>query len=180
MVLWAEWAWLGSPHLGPLMRLDGRESEWTPGVGDEQGGLAWCDSWGRKDSDTTERLNWTELRRSWSDGPWGGRRLRLQSPAHPRWHLSARGWPLPWCAWAAVHQPSVSVFLPSAPQCGWVDYVAEWWPWGSENDYLVAGSPTASIRETLEGSIRLLETQLQKSGRHFYHIQTIIKRCAFI
>ena len=38
--------------------LDGRESEWTPGVGDGQGGLACCDSWGRKESDTTERLNW--------------------------------------------------------------------------------------------------------------------------
>ena len=41
--------------------LDGRESEWTPGVGDGQGGLACFDSWGRKESDTTERLNWTEL-----------------------------------------------------------------------------------------------------------------------
>ena len=40
--------------------LDGRESEWTPGVGDGQGGLACCDSWGRKESDTTERLNWTD------------------------------------------------------------------------------------------------------------------------
>ena len=30
-------------------------------VGDGQGGLACCDSWGRKESDTTERLNWTEL-----------------------------------------------------------------------------------------------------------------------
>ena len=38
--------------------LDGRESEWTPGVGDGQGGLAYCDSWGRKELDTTERLNW--------------------------------------------------------------------------------------------------------------------------
>ena len=36
------------------------ESEWTPGVGDGQGGLACCDSWGRKELDTTERLNWTE------------------------------------------------------------------------------------------------------------------------
>ena len=42
--------------------LDGRESEWTPGVGDGQGGLACCDSWGCKESDTTERLNWTELK----------------------------------------------------------------------------------------------------------------------
>ena len=41
--------------------LDGRESEWTPGVGDGQGGLACWDSWGRKELDTTERLNWTEL-----------------------------------------------------------------------------------------------------------------------
>ena len=41
--------------------LDGRESECTPGVGDGQGGLACCDSWGRKESDMTERLNWTEL-----------------------------------------------------------------------------------------------------------------------
>ena len=41
--------------------LNGRESEWTLGVGDGQGGLACCDSWGRKESDTTERLNWTEL-----------------------------------------------------------------------------------------------------------------------
>ena len=40
--------------------LDGCESEWTLGVGDGQGGLACCDSWGRKESDTTERLNWTE------------------------------------------------------------------------------------------------------------------------
>ena len=41
--------------------LDGRESQWTPGVGDGQGGLACCDSWGRKELDMTERLNWTEL-----------------------------------------------------------------------------------------------------------------------
>ena len=40
--------------------LNGHESGWTPGVGDGQGGLACCDSWGRKESDTTERLNWTE------------------------------------------------------------------------------------------------------------------------
>ena len=38
--------------------LNGCESEWTPGVGDGQGGLACCDSWGRKESDTTEQLNW--------------------------------------------------------------------------------------------------------------------------
>ena len=41
-------------------RLDGHEFEWTPGVG--QGGLACCGSWGLKESDTTEQLNWTELK----------------------------------------------------------------------------------------------------------------------
>ena len=38
--------------------LDGHESEWTPGIGDGQGGLACCNSWGRKESDTTEQLIW--------------------------------------------------------------------------------------------------------------------------
>ena len=42
-------------------QLDGYEFEWTPGVGDGQGGLACCNSWGCKLSETTERLNWTEL-----------------------------------------------------------------------------------------------------------------------
>ena len=40
--------------------LNERESEWTLGVGDGQRGLRCCDSWGCKESDTTERLNWTE------------------------------------------------------------------------------------------------------------------------
>ena len=42
-------------------QLDGHESQWTPGVGDGQGGLACCSSWGRKESDMIEQLNWTEL-----------------------------------------------------------------------------------------------------------------------
>ena len=41
--------------------LDECESEWTPGAGDGQGGLACCDSWDCKELDMTERLNWTEL-----------------------------------------------------------------------------------------------------------------------
>jgi len=48
------------------------ESQWTPGVGDGQGGLACCDSWGRRELDATERLNWTEV---------GGRAC---STPHPR------------------------------------------------------------------------------------------------
>ena len=43
-------------------RLNGHEFVWTPGDGDGQGGLACCDSWGHKELDTTEWLNWTELK----------------------------------------------------------------------------------------------------------------------
>ena len=41
-------------------QLNGHESGWTPGVSDGQAGLSCCGSRGRKESDTTERLNWTE------------------------------------------------------------------------------------------------------------------------
>ena len=58
--------------------LDGCECEWTPGVGDGQGGLACCGSRGRKGSDMTERLNWTSATYCWLyyrknhfvSGPW--------------------------------------------------------------------------------------------------------------
>ena len=38
-------------------RLVGLGFGWTLGVGDGQGGLACCNSWGRKESGMTERLN---------------------------------------------------------------------------------------------------------------------------
>ena len=38
-------------------RVNGHEFELIPGVGDGQGGLACCSSWGRRESDVTERLN---------------------------------------------------------------------------------------------------------------------------
>ena len=65
------WAW-EDEMAGWHHCLDGRESGWTPGVGDGQGGLACCDSRGRKESDTTERLNWTkrkQWRRKWQPTP---------------------------------------------------------------------------------------------------------------
>ena len=49
-------------------RLNGREFGWTPRVGDGQEGLVCCDSWDRKESDTTEWLNWTEL--NWTELNW--------------------------------------------------------------------------------------------------------------
>ena len=38
-------------------QLNGHEFEQAPGVGDGQGGLAYCGLWGFKESDTTEQLN---------------------------------------------------------------------------------------------------------------------------
>ena len=44
-------------------QLNGHEFEQTPGAGNGQGDLVCCTSWGRKELDTTEQLNWTELKR---------------------------------------------------------------------------------------------------------------------
>ena len=52
-------------------RLDGHEFEWIPGIGDGQGGLACCSSWGHKEWDMTEWLNWTEQRLAMMFGRWG-------------------------------------------------------------------------------------------------------------
>jgi len=60
--------------------LDGRESEWTLGVGDGQGGLACFDSWGRKELDMTERLNWLNLSMEKAMAP----------------HSSTLAWKIPW------------------------------------------------------------------------------------
>ena len=50
-------------------QLNGYKFEETPGVGDGQGGLACCSPRGGKESDMTERLNWTELN-WWDQMPW--------------------------------------------------------------------------------------------------------------
>ena len=80
--------------------LDGRRSQWTPGVGGGQGGLACCDSWGCKESDTTERLNWSMklVEVTWvlstSGSEWISRCISgynipyTQSDHNPRWNFS--------------------------------------------------------------------------------------------
>ena len=51
-------------------QLNGPEFESTPGVGDGQGGLACCSPWGCKESDTTEWLNWSPVKRLVSNTRW--------------------------------------------------------------------------------------------------------------
>ena len=58
-------------------QLNGHGFGWTPGVGDGEGGLACCSSCGCKESDMTERLNWTESKnrdsyRGWACEQRGG------------------------------------------------------------------------------------------------------------
>ena len=52
---WQRMRWFGWHHW-----LDGHGFGWTPGVGGGQGSLACYSSWGCKELDTTEQLNWTE------------------------------------------------------------------------------------------------------------------------
>ena len=122
---------------------DGRESEWTPGVGDGQGGLACCDSWDRKESDTTELLNWTELNvvgilqsleglaraKKWGEGEFmlsAGLSWRNTSllPLDWHWLFSLQ------CALPATHlvlqilrpldwESNYNTCLPGSPVCRW-------------------------------------------------------------
>ena len=64
------WPWWPFEKTLMLGKIEGRRKRgsptwwtwfgWTPGVGDGQGGLACCSSWGRKESDMTEWLNWVD------------------------------------------------------------------------------------------------------------------------
>ena len=56
--------------VGRHHRFDGHEFEQAPGVGDGQGILACCSPWNCKESDMSERLNWTEQRRKWKKLIW--------------------------------------------------------------------------------------------------------------
>ena len=58
---WEEKGTTEDEMVGWHHRLDGHGFGWTLGVGDGQGSLACCSPWGRKELDTTELLNWTEL-----------------------------------------------------------------------------------------------------------------------
>ena len=57
---WEEKGTTEDEMVGWRHQLNGREFEQAPGVGDGQGSLACCSPWGRKESDTSKQLNWTE------------------------------------------------------------------------------------------------------------------------
>ena len=64
-------------------RLNGHGFEWTPAIGDGQGGLAWCSSWGHKESDTTKRPNWTELNQDSVAEEWTHKSIdRIEMPEY--------------------------------------------------------------------------------------------------
>ena len=70
-----DWRWEGKgmtedEMIGWHHWLDGHEFEQAPGVDNRQGSLACCSPWGRKESNMTEQLNWTE----------GGRTLCVKFP----------------------------------------------------------------------------------------------------
>ena len=77
-------------------RLNGHEFEWSPGVGDGQGGLACCDSWGCKESDTTERLNWTELKAKTAGYYATNTGLAIRRPSLILLPLSCISWSWSW------------------------------------------------------------------------------------
>ena len=60
--------------------LNGHEFEQAPGVGDGQGGLACCNPWGHKESDTTEWLNWTDNSETARRKRWTGQGVRKELP----------------------------------------------------------------------------------------------------
>ena len=57
---WEEKGTIEDEMVGSHHRLNRHEFDWALGLGDGQGSLACCSPWGRKESDVTEQLNWTE------------------------------------------------------------------------------------------------------------------------
>ena len=88
--------------------LEGHGFVWTPGVGDVQGGLECCDSWGHKESDRTEQLNWTELPYYLHHSLASGQTTRREhSPSTENQIKNFWAWPCP-PEWDSV-SPSVSL-----------------------------------------------------------------------
>ena len=91
----------------------------TRGVGDGQGGLACCNSWGRKESDTTERLNWIVKKIHQSMQEMWVRSLGQEDPLEEEMatHFSILAWTIPW-----TEEPGRLQSMGSQSQTG----VCEW------------------------------------------------------
>ena len=78
--------------------LDGHEFEQALGVGDGQGSLVCCNPWGHKESDLTERLNWTELMRPHQRRQWHPTPVLLPGKSHGQRSLVGCS---PWGRWGS-------------------------------------------------------------------------------
>ena len=117
-------------------RLNGHGFEWTLGVGDGQGGLACCGSWGHKESDTTEWLNWTEL--------------NTQAKAPILWPPDGREepthWKRSWC-WERVRAREEEG---SRGWDGWMASPTQWtWIWVTSGIWWRTGQP--GVLESIAG-----------------------------
>ena len=104
-------------------RLDGHEFEWTPGVGDGQGGLACCDSWGCKESDMTEQLNWTD---AWNKTVCESESCSVLFNSVTPWTYTVHGILqasiLEWVAFPFSRGPSQPRLKPGLPHCRQILY----------------------------------------------------------
>ena len=98
-------------------QLDEHGFEWTLGVGDGQGGLVCCDSWGCKEWDRTEWLNWTEL----SANEWAEKLYDIQRSYKEKilrglaCELGLEEWPALW--WTELEKKTQGVEIGS-PKAG--------------------------------------------------------------
>ena len=98
--------------------------QWTPGVGDGHGGLACWNSWGCKESDTSEWLNWTEVSHPLLFPSPTAFNLAVQGTLkHPLWHHSLKASILWHSAFFMVHLSHLNMTL-GKPQL-WMDRLCQ-------------------------------------------------------
>ena len=113
--------WQSMRWLDGINQLNGHEFEQAPGVGDGQGSLTCCSSWGCKVSDTTEWLNWTESK------------IKILAYITPLWilqrnsvfyHSRVKWLPAVSCFLSCRHLISIFIFL--VAQCSSFVSVFRW------------------------------------------------------
>ena len=123
---------------------NGGEFEWTLGVGDGQGGLACCNSWGHKESDMTQRLNWTIVLKL-LESPLDGKEIQ---PVNPRvnqsWIFIERTvveaetpilWPPSMKNWLIWKDPHAEINCIQEEKGTTEDEVVGWQHWLDEHEF---------------------------------------------